>query len=87
MLVVTRKQGETIRIGEDVTVTIVRYGDRQVRVGVEAPRNVKVLRGELAAGKEGDDATPGICPTPTPRSSTIRTIFSNSTKARRCGSA
>jgi carbon storage regulator CsrA len=49
MLVLTRKVREEIRIGESVTVTILGIKGSSVRVGVEAPREVRVLRGELEA--------------------------------------
>jgi len=48
MLVLTRKVGEWIEIGEDVRVHIIGFNGRQVRIGLEAPMDVKILRGELA---------------------------------------
>jgi carbon storage regulator len=47
MLVLSRKLGERIIIGENVTVTIVRIGPNNVRVGIEAPRNLNIVREEL----------------------------------------
>ncbi len=47
MLVLTRKLSETILIGEDVRVTVVRLEGGQVRLGIDAPRSVAVLRAEL----------------------------------------
>lgn len=47
MLVLTRKDGQQIRIGQDVTITILRIQGRSVRVGIEAPREVSVVRAEL----------------------------------------
>ena len=47
MLVLTRKENETIRIGNDIEITLIRVRGGGVRVGVDAPRDVKVLRGEL----------------------------------------
>lgn len=49
MLVLSRKRGERILIGDDVVVTIARIGPNNVRVGIEAPRDVKIIREELAA--------------------------------------
>jgi len=46
MLVLTRKQGEKIYIGDDIVITVVRTGDR-VRIGIDAPPEVKILREEL----------------------------------------
>ena len=48
MLVLTRRNDQRIHIGEDVTITIVRVKGGAVRVGIEAPRAVSVVRGELA---------------------------------------
>lgn len=47
MLVLSRKPGEKILIGEDVSVTIVRIGPNTVRIGIEAPRNMNIVREEL----------------------------------------
>jgi carbon storage regulator CsrA len=47
MLVLTRKLQERICIGENITVTILRVKGQQVRIGIEAPRDVRVIRGEL----------------------------------------
>ncbi len=47
MLVLTRKRGERIMIGDDVVITILEVTGDQVRVGVEAPRSVPVMREEL----------------------------------------
>jgi carbon storage regulator CsrA len=47
MLVLTRKLQEQIRIGDDIVVTILQVRGQSVRVGIEAPRNVRVLRAEL----------------------------------------
>ena len=47
MLVLSRKVGERICIGPDITITLVRIGPNCVRLGVEAPRDVNVVREEL----------------------------------------
>lgn len=49
MLVLSRKPGERILIGNDVTVTIVRIGPNNVRLGIEAPRQLNIVREELCA--------------------------------------
>ena len=56
MLVLTRKQKESIKIGDSIVVTILRVQGQSVRVGIEAPREVRVVRGELAASKPQDNA-------------------------------
>ena len=47
MLVLTRKVNQQIRLGDDITVTILRVQGNSIRIGVEAPRDVRVVRGEL----------------------------------------
>lgn len=47
MLVLTRKTGEQIRIGNDIVVTILEVVGNKVRVGIDAPDNISILRGEL----------------------------------------
>jgi carbon storage regulator CsrA len=47
MLVLSRKLQEQIRIGENITVTVLRVKGNAVRIGIDAPRNVRVVRGEL----------------------------------------
>ena len=47
MLVLTRRVGESLKIGDNITVTILGAKGTQVRVGVEAPRDVVVDREEI----------------------------------------
>jgi carbon storage regulator len=47
MLVLTRKALEKIQIGPDITVTVVEVRGKYVRLGIEAPKNVQVVRSEL----------------------------------------
>jgi len=47
MLVLTRRVNERIVIGDDVTVTVLEVRGDQVRIGIEAPRDVKVFREEV----------------------------------------
>lgn len=48
MLVLSRKSGESIRIGDSVVVTVVRIGPRAVRIGIDAPTNMNIVRSEIA---------------------------------------
>ncbi len=48
MLVLTRKKTETIKIGNDIVITVIQTGKGTVRLGIEAPAHIRVLRGELA---------------------------------------
>lgn len=64
MLVLTRKAAETIRIGESVVIKVIRCGRSSVKIGVDAPSSVRVIRGELTtrpttAGKGAADWFPG----------------------------
>ncbi len=54
MLVLTRKMDEQILIGNDIKITLVRVRGNSVRIGIEAPNEVRILRGEL----ERDDSVP-----------------------------
>ena len=47
MLILTRKAGETILIGENISITVVEIRGRQVRLGIEAPADILVLREEM----------------------------------------
>ena len=61
MLVLTRKHQEKIRIGENITITVLKTKGRTVRIGIDAPPNVSVVRGELvAAGMVTTDAADAL---------------------------
>lgn len=47
MLVLSRKSGQSIQIGDNITIRITRVGGNQVRLGIEAPMEVAIRRGEL----------------------------------------
>jgi len=47
MLVLSRKERERIHLGDNITVTIVRVSGDQVRVGIDAPKEIRILRDEL----------------------------------------
>jgi carbon storage regulator len=48
MLVLSRKVGERIQVGDDVTITVVRINPNSVRIGIDAAPEVVVMREELA---------------------------------------
>ena len=56
MLVLSRKVGQKILIGDRISVTVVRVGQGGVRIGVEAPEEMEVVREELKADDEKDNA-------------------------------
>ena len=58
MLILTRRINESLLIGDEITVTILGVKGNQVRIGVDAPRDVSVHREELA---QKDDETPTSC--------------------------
>lgn len=47
MLILTRRVGEAVRIGDDVTLTVLGVKGSQVRLGIDAPRDVSVHRQEI----------------------------------------
>lgn len=47
MLVLARKENETIKIGDDIEIRILEVKGDTVRIGIEAPKSVDILRGEL----------------------------------------
>ena len=56
MLVLTRKYQEKIRIGDNITITVLRTKGKAVRLGIEAPTDVPVIRGELSFEHAPDSA-------------------------------
>ena len=60
MLILTRRVGETLVIGDGVTVTVLGIKGNQVRIGVNAPKDVPVHREEIferIKGERGDDSS------------------------------
>ncbi|GEM_PF-1309532 len=47
MLVLSRKEGERLVIGENVIITVNRISGNRITLGIEAPRDVRIVRGEL----------------------------------------
>ena len=62
MLVLTRRSGESITIGDDIIVTVISASGGQVRLGITAPRSVQVLREEIykAMKEENREAARGL---------------------------
>lgn len=52
MLIITRKIGEGLCIGDDITVSVVESAKGKVRLGIEAPKDVKIVRAELYQSRE-----------------------------------
>ena len=65
MLVLSRKQSQQIMIGPDIRITVVKLDRNQVRLGIEAPRGMTILRTELIEKAEqgiGPDRLGSACP-------------------------
>jgi len=62
MLLLTRKVGERIRIGEDVVLLVVAVNGTQVRLGIEAPSSIPIWRGELLGPGRPEDGKGGKDP-------------------------
>jgi carbon storage regulator len=62
MLILTRRPQEAIRIGEDVTVTVLGIEGNKVRIGISAPRHIAVDRQEVHDRKLRDGAPNGSDP-------------------------
>jgi carbon storage regulator len=58
MLVLSRKPGERILIGNDVTVTVVRIGPNTVRLGIDAPEHLNIVREELCTREPVEASNP-----------------------------
>lgn len=46
MLVLTRKMSQVIKLGDDITLTVVRTSNGSVKLGIDAPRHVRIMRAE-----------------------------------------
>ncbi|KRA95846.1 carbon storage regulator CsrA [Pseudomonas sp. Root68] len=65
MLILTRKEGESINIGNNITITVLGVSGKQVRIGTSAPKDVPVHREEItqriqAGSSKPATATPAI---------------------------
>ena len=58
MLIITRKKGESLMIGDDIEIIISKIDDGSVKIGIQAPKNVQILRKELyeEVGQENKEA-------------------------------
>lgn len=62
MLVLSRKSGERILVGDDIVITIVRIGPNTVRLGIEAPGHLNIVREELCTTPEAETADVSLAP-------------------------
>lgn len=70
MLILTRADGEAVRIGEDIVIQVISTDGGTARIGITAPKEVVVLRGELleAKSKTAAEAAPAAAEPERPRS-------------------
>ena len=62
MLILSRKTDQQIKIGDDITITIIEIHDGQVKIGVEAPRNIKVFRQEVFNAIQNENRAAAVSP-------------------------
>lgn len=55
MLIITRKKGESLMIGDDIEITISKIDDGSVKIGIDAPKNITILRKELYEEVENEN--------------------------------
>jgi len=58
MLVLSRRENERIKLGENIVVTVIRVNGDRVRLGIDAPRDVLILRDELEPRQQSALAVP-----------------------------
>ena len=56
MLVLNRKEGESVRVGDDITITVVDVEGGQVKLGIDAPKHVGIHRQEVYVAIEKENA-------------------------------
>lgn len=55
MLVLSRKEGQKISIGDDIEITVVRISPNKVRIGIEAPKEMPIIRDDINEKTKSDE--------------------------------
>ena len=55
MLIITRKKGESLMIGDDIEIVISKIDDGSVKIGINAPKNISILRKEIYEEVENEN--------------------------------
>lgn len=74
MLVLTRHVGESVKIGDDVTVSIFEIKRGHVRIGIEAPKNIEVHREEVYKRIQRERTAGSACGSGAPRGSPVASL-------------
>jgi carbon storage regulator CsrA len=75
MLVLTRKAEEKIQIGDNIVVTVLRLKGNAVSIGIEAPRDVRVVRSELSPPAVAATTDVSVAPSRLERNAPLATIL------------
>ena len=62
MLIITRRPGEKLMIGDDVVVEVIEVSGQSVRIGIEAPKSVRVYREEIYTAVKAENAAAASSP-------------------------
>lgn len=61
MLILTRRVGETLMIGDEITVTVLSIKGNQIRIGINAPKTVSIHREEIYQRIKAEKTKPIVC--------------------------
>lgn len=87
MLVISRKQGESIKVAENIEIVVISVDGQRVRLGVQAPRNIRVLRAELDPSIVESNQTAAVKVKPSSASELLKAAASAQKKKKGAGSS
>ncbi|MDX1948245.1 MAG: carbon storage regulator [Pirellulaceae bacterium] len=82
MLVLSRKVSEKLVIGDNITITVTRIAGNRVTLGIEAPGDVRVMRGELKRSTEPAPEATSVAPKAVPALSLVGSVFESHTDTK-----